>query len=243
MKLYLYCVADNLVSLGEELKGIAGSDVDVLTFEGLGIVASKFAGEGVQVNHENVLRHEAVVRSVLAKTTPLPFRFGTLVTEDGLESFVRSRRAALTARLHAVKGCVELSVKIIWQQHSQEAAGDTGVPGTSDGAGVGAAFLMGKRRELLGDEELRRQAQQIANWLRSRMAGLVRQEHLSVEPRQKLVLSGAFLVNRELEVEFRTRVRELQAERPDLHFLSSGPWPPYTFANIELEFETHFGVS
>jgi len=32
-------------------------------------------------------------------------------------------------------------------------------------------------------------------------------------------------------------------ERPELHFLTSGPWPPYTFANIDLEFETQFGVS
>jgi len=32
-------------------------------------------------------------------------------------------------------------------------------------------------------------------------------------------------------------------ERPDLHFLLSGPWPPYSFANIELDVKTQFGVS
>jgi hypothetical protein len=45
------------------------------------------------------------------------------------------------------------------------------------------------------------------------------------------------------ETDFRSELEGLRDERPELHFLVSGPWPPYTFANIDLEFETQFGVS
>jgi hypothetical protein len=34
-----------------------------------------------------------------------------------------------------------------------------------------------------------------------------------------------------------------RGERAELRFLTSGPWPPYSFANIDLEFKTQFGVS
>ena len=39
------------------------------------------------------------------------------------------------------------------------------------------------------------------------------------------------------------RLGEARKTRPELHFLVSGPWPPYTFSNIELEFKSQFGVS
>jgi hypothetical protein len=35
----------------------------------------------------------------------------------------------------------------------------------------------------------------------------------------------------------------IRENRPELHFLFSGPWPPYSFANIELEFKSQIGVS
>jgi hypothetical protein len=42
---------------------------------------------------------------------------------------------------------------------------------------------------------------------------------------------------------YRLRLKEARSERPELKFLVSGPWPPYSFANIDLEFRNQFGVS
>jgi gas vesicle protein GvpL/GvpF len=51
------------------------------------------------------------------------------------------------------------------------------------------------------------------------------------------------LVERDAVDEYRRLVDRARAERPELHFLLSGPWAPYSFANIDLEFKTQFGVS
>ena len=64
-----------------------------------------------------------------------------------------------------------------------------------------------------------------------------------MRPGGKLVLSAAHLVERSKIGLYREKVAKLREERPELHFLMSGPWPPYTFANIELEFKSQFGVS
>jgi len=178
------------------------------------------------------------VRNVLAMTTPLPFRFGTLVTEAGLRSYVTSRKAALQDRLEVVKDSVEMSIKVIWQSTDDDES-----PATTEDLGVGAAFLVAKRQELFGDERLVKRSQEIADWLSGRIKNLVKKENISVHPKQKLVVAGAYLIQRAIQAQFRTRVEELAVERPELHFLTSGPWPPYTFANIDLEFETQFGVS
>jgi len=238
MKFYVYCIASTPVELDTLLIGVGGGAVEQLIVDGLSIVASKFDTDRVSVSRENILRHEAIVRNVLAMTTPLPFRFGTLVTEAGLRSYVTSRKAALQDRLEVVKDSVEMSIKVIWQSTDDDES-----PATTEDLGVGAAFLVAKRQKLFGDERLVKRSQEIADWLSGRIKSLVKKENISVHPKQKLVLAGAYLIQRAIQAQFRTRVEELAVERPELHFLTSGPWPPYTFANIDLEFETQFGVS
>src|SRR5678815_4013652 len=82
-------------------------------------------------------------------------------------------------------------------------------PATSENLGVGAAFLVAKRQELFGDERLIRRSQEIADWLSGRIKNLVKKENIAVHPKQRLVLAGAYLVDRAIQAQFRARVEEL----------------------------------
>jgi hypothetical protein len=175
----------------------------------------------------------------LDRVTPLPFRFGTIVTEQQLSNYLSARKGALDTKLASVRGCVEMSVKIIWdtiepEQHAGE---------TDSAQGPGASFLAAKRRKILGDESKAEQASEISTWLHEQVSGLIRDELVTLRPAEKLVLSAAHLVERSRIDQYREKSAEFRRNRPELHFLLSGPWPPYSFANIELEFKTQFGVS
>jgi hypothetical protein len=195
----------------------------------------------VPVSRENALDHAAVVRSVLDRTTPLPFRFGTLVNEQQLRSYVSARQSALKTKLAFVRGCVEMSVKIIWEPQETSEAQPKSEELVTQGAGT--SFLAEKRRRILGNEARATEAAEICTWLNNTIAGLTRDEQVTVRPTEKLVLAAAHLVERAKISEYRGKIAEARRNRPDLHFLTSGPWPPYSFANIELEFKTQFGVS
>ncbi len=239
MKLYVYCVADREPRFARPLVGLGDNEVEFLEFDELVVGASKFNGDLVEVSRANVVLHDAVIREVFSQVTVLPFRFGTLLPSSVLESYVRSRHQALAERLSDLRDCIEMSVKIIWRRTESESAPETPVPDV----GEGTAFLLSKRKQFLVDEELDREAREVAEWIKGRLSGVARREQVSIEPKQKLVLSASYLIKRDKETEFGQIVDILRIERPDLHFLFSGPWPPYTFANIELEFQTHFGVS
>ena len=242
MRFYVYCISERVPELEKPFVGIADSEIRFVTVEELVIVVSELGVDVVPVTRENVLRHEAVVRMVFSEATPLPFRFGTLVTEPGLHSFVKSRKADLTERLNQVRNCAEMSVKIIWPNRPETDRNGMSEDFSTD-ATPGTAFLLSKRNELLGDEQFETEARQLGQWLTTRLAATVKQEQVTIEPRQQLVVSASFLVGRDQIAEYRRMLARLQAEKPELHFLTSGPWPPYTFANIDLEFGTHFGVS
>ena len=80
MKLYVYCLAEGIDVLREPARGISGVAVRVLKIENLSVLVSDLDADSVRVTRENALAHAAVVRSVLDYSTPLPFRFGTVVS-------------------------------------------------------------------------------------------------------------------------------------------------------------------
>jgi hypothetical protein len=132
-----------------------------------------------------------------------------------------------------------MSVKIIWEA---PAGKNTETP-NPELQGAGTTFLAEKQREILGDEQRAKQAAEVAGWLRAGISGLTRDERVTVRPSERLLLSAAHLVERGNIPLYRARIVEARKNRPELHFLVSGPWPPYSFANIELEFSSQFGVS
>ncbi|HSD48142.1 MAG TPA: GvpL/GvpF family gas vesicle protein [Pyrinomonadaceae bacterium] len=242
MKLYVYCLTAGIDALPHALRGIDGAEVRLLKARDFTAVVSSFAGERVAVNRENVLAHSAVAQNLLAQTTPLPFRFGVLATEEQLESFLTARHDALKERLNLVGGCVEMSVKVISRatdgsdgHHDQVSGRPEDKPGT--------AFLLEKRRELLGSEARTAEARELVSWLESQTGNLVRQTQINTNITDKLLISAAHLVDRGVMEQYRARLKQVRNERPDLNILVSGPWPPYSFANINLEVATQFGVS
>jgi hypothetical protein len=233
MKLYVYCLAEQIDEPATPVTGIAGAKVDIVNVGGFSVLVSRLEGEPALVTRENALAHDGVIRSVLDRATPLPFRFGTLTTEKELASYLGARHSAIEARLAFVRGCLEMSVKIIGDRERK----DTGT-GMSE-SGPGTTFLEKKRREIFGSK----QAKEVAEWLQKEVGETVREEQVSLCPTEKLIVAAAHLVEREQLSAYRDRVGNARKLRPELHFLVSGPWPPYSFSNIDLEFKTRFGVS
>ena len=237
MKLYAYCLVEDLDAFDANTRGISGAAVRALQVDELAVLVTDFNADTVPVTRENALDHAAVVRSVLDRTTPLPFRFGTLVTEQQLRSYITARKPALETNLSLVRGCVEMSVKIIWEVRDEVEEQPEAE------RGIGTTFLAAKRREIVGSELRATQAGEISTWLHESVSGLIRSEKVIIQPSEKLFLTAAHLVGRDDLDRYRTKMGQVRDERPDLHFLFSGPWPPYNFANIELDVKTQFGVS
>ena len=242
MSLYVYCLGDELrESAFEGLAGVGGARVRVLTLGGFAAVVSEAGDEAAAVNEENLLAHNRVNAAALAVATPLPCRFGTRAAAERLAQYVAANEAALNAALARVRGRVEMSVKLMGRAEGQgsevegEEGGALGMLAGGAGlgaAGAGTAFLLKKRREILGEEGARRRAEGAAAWLAEGLNGLARETAERLSPSEAIVVRAAHLVERARVTEYRARLRALAAERRDLRLLASGPWPPYSFGDI-----------
>ncbi|HEX8181809.1 MAG TPA: GvpL/GvpF family gas vesicle protein [Pyrinomonadaceae bacterium] len=240
MSVYAYCLCEELITDAlESVAGVGGAAPRLLACGRLVAVVSEFDGEAVAVTRAHVLAHERVVGRVLTETTPLPFRFGAVTSEARLRSYVAAHEPTLRAQFERVRGCVEMSVKVLWPpeaakpeagpETASDAAMEARTANDAAPAGAGTAFLEAKRRALRGDELQRQRAAEFESWLAARLGGVVRATHVSVRPAAALVFAAAHLVERGRLEEYRARVRAAVAEAPTLHFLTSGPWPPYSF--------------
>jgi hypothetical protein len=242
MKFYPYCLVGQRVELSQSLRGVDGREILQMDVGTLTAILSECNETKVELTRENVLRHDAVVSQVLDVVTPLPFRFGHLVTLDQLTGYVESKSGILRAKLQDLHNCVEMSVKIIWDRETDLRVTKS-EPQSIHTVGKGAAFLMSKRAEIQAEEANSAEVAAIAGWLKTVTHGLVRADQIVLRPAEKLVLSASFLVDRTALGAYKKRTSHLESERPDLHFLTSGPWAPYSFSNNDLEFKTHLGVS
>lgn len=243
MKLYAYCITRTATQPSSTATGMFDRKTYAITAGELSALVSDVAEEAVVINKQSVLTHQKVVASLLDQTTPLPFRFGTVVRAEELTSYLESRRQALLEKLALVDGCVEMSIKIIWQKSALETRAKTDLAESVSGNSVGTEFLRKKSVELAGNQQLIERANDIAAWLQGCLGSAVRDIRLSVSPSRRLVLTADCLVPRVELDSYQSAVDAARSERPDLHFLTSGPWAPYSFVNIDLEFKSHFGVS
>jgi hypothetical protein len=234
MSLYVYCIGEELPeSAFEGLAGVDGAAVRVLRVGSLSAVVSEAGGRESAVTDENVLAHSRVTAAALARETPLPFRFGTRTTPERLAEYVSANEAALAASFARVRGCVEMSVKLLEGSQGEESkVGSQESEVEAFGGGRGTAFLLAKRREILGGEEARRRALELAAWLAAGVGGLARETNVRARPAGAIALSAAHLVARARVAEYRARLRSLGAGRPALRLLTSGPWPPYSFSDL-----------
>jgi hypothetical protein len=232
MSLYAYCLSDELDDAAlAGARGLNDEPARLVAHEGIAAVVTRFDEAPVPVTRGHVLAHNRVNSHVLAAVTPLPFRFGTLADEPGLLAYLRERAAGLREGLARVRGAVEMSVKLMWET-TAGATPESPADAVGGGATTGTAFLLAKRRALRGEEAAQRRAEELAAWLDARTSDLARERAARVRPSEALVLRAAHLVARERVADYRARLRHLRAERPDLRFLTSGPWPPYSFTEL-----------
>jgi len=240
MRLYVYCLAEGVERLNKTPAGVSSAPVRIVEFdEDLSALVSVYRAADFQVSRKNALAHHEVVRSITEQTTPLPARFGTVVTVEQLRNYVSTHQEAIKAKFAHVRGRVEMNVRMIGTvpDTSQE-------PKNDNLSGPGTAFLLEKQREILREQAGAAQKGQLSAWLSEKLGDLIKEEKISITPSETVILARAdHLIDRANVQEYRTRMARAVEERPEMRFMVSGPWPPYSFANIELEFSSQFGVS
>jgi hypothetical protein len=218
--IHLYAVVEGL----DELPSVAGlSDAPLkrLRIQDLDVVVSDGPAGGPETSDESVLRHALVVEELMQRSAAvLPGRLGQGFSDArALTRAVRADADRLKTALHRVRGCVELGLRVLRPEPEPAAAPEQ----------LGGAEYMRSRLAEIG--ELERLAAEIDEPL----ARLSRASTRRSGEKPRMLLEAAYLVPLDGVMPFRGEVGRLESERPELAFVCTGPWPPYSFASKDGE--------
>lgn len=241
---YLYA----LVRPGDvriDVRGIMSAPTRVVSVENFGAVVSSvpddlFAADSVDSRMSDtswvasVARaHDDVVAAATQLATTIPLRLGTTADDDeSVHALLGDLAKAAMRTFDRFEGRTEYGVQVF----APASRADAAAPGQEGGA----AFLRRRRAELQQDEALRTAAAEEADTAYELLARVaVEGRRIPVRDRKSqttgpMVLNGAFLVDSGAVATFREVADQLAASLGPDRVVITGPWAPYSFAELEL---------
>ena len=243
---WLYAITAERVALPEA--GVAGEQPRTVAAGGLIAVVGtvELAEFGDEALHrrlndlatlERIARsHHEVVARAAAQTTVLAARLATLMRDDdSVTAMLARREPELRAALARVAGRSEWGVKILPRPEPTPPPAEDDRPGSL----AGTRYLLRRRGELATRQQARERAAasaQHAHHTLTRTAVASRRIGTQADSGQAApLLNVTYLVNDREAATFAATVRDLTERCADLRLQVSGPWPPYSFADIEPE--------
>lgn len=233
---YVYCAADGPAGASACGPGVRGSRVRQVSRGDVRLLWSE-VDAGFAWTERDVLRHEAVVESAMARSAVLPMRFGTVLSApEAVLEILERLSPRFRAALERVRGKVEVGVKVLWDAETLKEAIAARLPEgarqEAPGAPPGKNYLLRRFQEHF----LRRRLEEMAATVGGEIDAPLRKWAAEAKGRtlatDDLLLSASYLVERDRLEGFKARLEEVRAAHPGLKFLFSGPWPPYGFAGI-----------
>jgi hypothetical protein len=160
--------------------------------------------------------HERIVEALMEDRDVLPVRYGTCLPDEAAAAqALHDNRAQFAATLGAVRGAVELAVRVF------PAGGDL-APEPFSEPKTGTEYLRARARSVAEEADATTAVHEPL--ARAARAVTVAQGHRPGE-----LLRAAYLVDRDITESFSVRVRDIQDDNPQLRITCTGPWPPYSF--------------
>lgn len=197
--LYMYAVVDGLPAAWHPPPAVTPTASVECHHLGPLLVLGSTLDAVPPANPRTLALHHDVVASALDALAVLPFRYGTAVADGQRDAWLRAHHPAVATALAQVRGCVEMSVKLLRLDSGETQAGP------EEGALRGLAEQLVDRAK-------------IEQW-RYRPAG----------SGGNVVASVAFLLPRPQLTEFLARIAPIASRAVGVAVVPTGPWPAYSF--------------
>jgi hypothetical protein len=209
---YVYAIVERLPGRWRPpMAGLAGASVVPRRFDDL-VVVTSLLDTVPPAGPRSLALHQDVVATLVEATATLPMTYGTAVPVAELPEWIAGHRPTVTAALRAVRGCVEMTVKLLRLEGTiaHRPAG----PGAGHPDGRGAP----------GEADLRALAEALAE-----RAALPHWRYRPSGNAGNVAAAVAFLVPRADLPGFLARIAPIASHAVGVAVVPTGPWVPHSF--------------
>jgi len=242
---YIYCIIESNKPRSFGPLGIGGRADELYTvcFNGLAACVSNSPIIKYSCLRDNMLAHEMAIEEVMKEYTVLPVRFCTIAEdEEKVKKILEIDHDRLIDAMKYIKGKKELGIKAIFKE---EIIYKDILERYED------IRILKEKIALLSPERTYYQRMEIGRMVEASVQNereickkeildslipLAEDNKINNTYGELMILSAAFLVNRDKEVEFDRKVEEFNTKYGDkIKFKYVGTIPPFNFVNLVIE--------
>ncbi len=206
--------------------GVSGNQVFLYPASDLAVIVSEHNFQEA-LNHRSGMDHARVIADCFEQSTVLPFRFGTVFTDDEtLRKSIRSNQRQFLGNIDKLRGKTEMHLKIL----VDGACGRESEKHTVTEK-VGRAYLSNLRENASRAREHQTRGRAVSFQMHRLFLPLDEEVSCRLTEDGRLILDIAHLIDRKCVERYQNKFVTTSAAMRECHMQISGPWPPYHFVH------------
>ena len=233
--LYLYGLINSSATASTAASGVSNIRPYVIPFKDIGIIAGTYTSENIDINLDNLSKHDEVICELSGNFCVLPIPFGTIVkNEQSISTFISQNYDQINLNFEKLMNKHEMGLKIIWDidKIRQEISFEEPIKASFNPDSPAKSYLHQKLLEYDSQNKLQEKAEVIKRKLINEIENVTTVYNIKLLQSEKMVVNGAFLIATTQKEQFINSVEKFKEFNKDLHFLISGPWVPYNFVEM-----------
>jgi hypothetical protein len=211
----------------ESVHGVSGNQVFLYPASDLAVIVSEH-NPAEALNQKSGVDHARVIADCFKHSTVLPFRFGTVFSDDeSLRKSIRSNQRQFLGNIDKLRGKTEMHLKILVDDCCCGKDGDRHVSTET----VGREYLTNLRETATRQRERQTRARAVSFQMHRLFMPLDEEVSCRLTESGKMVLDIAHLIDRKYVERYQNKFTTTSAMMRDCQMQVSGPWPPYHFVH------------
>jgi Gas vesicle synthesis protein GvpL/GvpF len=210
----------------ESVIGVSGNQVFLYPASDLAVIVSEHNPQEA-LNQKSGVDHARVIADCFQHSTVLPFRFGTIFSDDeALRKSIRSNQRQFIGNIDKLRGKTEMHLKIFVddccaKEIERRIATDS----------VGREYLSNLRENAARTRERQTRARAVSFQMHRLFMPLDEEVSCRLTESGKMVLDVAHLIDRKCVERYQNKFSSTSAMMKECQMQLSGPWPPYHFVH------------
>jgi hypothetical protein len=214
----------------EAVAGIAGNQVFLYPASDLAVIVSEHSPED-NFNERAAVEHARVIADCFKSSTVLPFRFGTVFSDDeSLRRSIRSNQRQFLTNIDRLRGKAEMHLKVMLDDCCRERLHAYSLHATEN-TGTGKEYLSQLRESATRQRERQTKARAVSVQMHRMFSPLAEEVSCRRTDSGKMLLDIAHLIDNKGVERYQNKYSSASLLMKDCQMQLSGPWPPYHFVH------------
>ena len=210
----------------QSLLGVSGNQVFIYPASDLAVVVSEH-NPAEPLSQKSGVDHARVIADCFHHSTVLPFRFGTVFSDDeSLRKSIRSNQRQFLGNIDKLRGKTEMHLKVF----VDDCCGRT-IERRLPAGGMERGYLTSLRENASRTRDRQTRARAVSFQMHRLFLPLDEEVTCRLTESGKMVLDIAHLIDRKCVERYQSKFAATSAQLRECQMQISGPWPPYHFVH------------